>query len=217
MNEEIAVIEQSSIIPVQTAGELIIQSNGDLESAKGILDALKALQKKVHEVYDPMVESAYSAHKTATTERKKHLEPLEKAEKEVRAKMGSYLTALEREQKRVEAERQRIEQEAQAKAVQQQPLPPSPPPFGGGPKKFSAEPPAPKLTVKDLPPIPKSPQIEGMSQVKEWKWKIVDLAAIPPEFWILDERAIESTVKADKENTNIPGIEVFYAIRSRIS
>jgi len=49
----------------------------------------------------------------------------------------------------------------------------------------------------------------GVSTRKVHKWKVIDEAKIPDQFWILDEKAINALVKAQGEKCKIEGIEVF--------
>lgn len=208
--DEAATLEDLAVLPVQTAKELIIQTNEDLERAKELVAALKDLQKKVHEVYDPLVESANKTHKKAVAERRKHLEPLEEAEVRVRGRMGTYMTTLDTEARRVEEERRKLETEHQARVFQEQTPQPSLYPEAPTPRKLSIE----RLAPKDLPEVPEKPKIEGLSQTKVWCWRVTDTSLIPLEFWMLDEKAVEAVVKVQKEATQIPGIEVFYEMRA---
>lgn len=204
--DEVATLEGLAVLPVQTAKELIIQTNENIERAKELVSALKDLQRKIHEIYDPLVESANKTHKKAVAERKKHLEPLEMAEVMVRGRMNSFMTSQDVIRKQAEEERRKLEEAHQARLTQD-----SPPSIESIPRKLSVE----RLAPRDLPEVPEIPKIEGLSQVKDWKWKIVDVSLIPAEFWMLDEKAIEAVVKVQKESTQIPGIEVFYTIRGR--
>jgi hypothetical protein len=58
--------------------------------------------------------------------------------------------------------------------------------------------------------IPKTiPKQEGISTRKTWKFRIVDTAKIPREYMTVDEVKIGQIVRAMKELSNIPGVEVY--------
>ena len=48
-----------------------------------------------------------------------------------------------------------------------------------------------------------------VSIVRRWKWKITDSDRVPKEYLTLDEKKINAVVRSQKENTDIPGIEVY--------
>lgn len=60
--------------------------------------------------------------------------------------------------------------------------------------------------VKVEPNIPKVP---GTRNVTNWRYRILDVNAIPEEYWMLNEQKLREEVRREKEKTNIPGIEVY--------
>lgn len=50
---------------------------------------------------------------------------------------------------------------------------------------------------------------QGISTRVMWRWKVVDGAAIPREYLCVDVAKVDAAVKEGKENTKIPGIEVY--------
>ena len=61
-------------------------------------------------------------------------------------------------------------------------------------------------TIKVEPNIPKVP---GTRNTINWRYRILDVNAIPEEYWMLNEQKIKEEVRRDKEKTNIPGIEAY--------
>ncbi len=53
------------------------------------------------------------------------------------------------------------------------------------------------------------PKAEGLSSAVLWRFEITDVALIPRQYVIPDERAIGGVVRALKGATNIPGIRVY--------
>lgn len=55
----------------------------------------------------------------------------------------------------------------------------------------------------------KTPTVKGVHTRKNWKFRITDEAKIPREYLVVDEKKIGQVVRALKENTNIPGVEIY--------
>ena len=49
----------------------------------------------------------------------------------------------------------------------------------------------------------------GLSARRVWKYRIIDINKIPREYMIPDHSNIGATVRAEKNKTNIPGIEAY--------
>lgn len=115
-------LEQQGVALVRQAQDLAVIDGATFERAGEDVKLVKAYQKRVHEVFDPIVETANIAHKTAVAQRKKLLAPAEEAEAILKRAMGAYQAeqerlrreaeeAIRREQERLEAEAQRIADE----------------------------------------------------------------------------------------------------------
>lgn len=55
--------------------------------------------------------------------------------------------------------------------------------------------------VETLAPVP-----VGFVKVTTWTYEIVDVNAIPRDYWILDEKRLKAEAKQRKDKLNIPGI-----------
>jgi len=53
------------------------------------------------------------------------------------------------------------------------------------------------------------PKVEGISTTTIWKWRITNENTIPREYLRIDETKVNGVVRAMKEATNVPGIEVY--------
>ncbi len=54
------------------------------------------------------------------------------------------------------------------------------------------------------------PKVSGVSKpITDWKFEITDAGAVPAEYLQVNESAIRAMVKAQKGNTNIPGVRVW--------
>ncbi len=104
VKETAGIEEQSSDIMVY-AEAAEIQSLEGLEQGKVWIQTIKALRKEVNATFDPVVDAAHKAHKEAVAARKKHVEPLDAAERLIKGKIGGYLDYVE-EERRKEAARE---------------------------------------------------------------------------------------------------------------
>ena len=96
---------QQQFVPVITrAKALTVSSDAELVIAKEVAQTIKAFQKEVDSTFDPIIERAHITHKEALAQKKKHMDPLEEAEKRIKQLIGDYLTLVENERKK-EAER----------------------------------------------------------------------------------------------------------------
>ena len=98
-------VEESALsIPAQ-AQVFRIVSNGDYKQADDLLVAWRLIENEIHTAFDPICDAAFKAHKEATSQRKKYLDPIEAGRSILKPKMFAYQT-----------EQERIRQEAQRKA-----------------------------------------------------------------------------------------------------
>lgn len=112
--------EKHELVLVDEANELIISGQSTYDEATEILKMLKKGKKNVEETLDPQCKSAHVTWKTALEQKKKHLKPLEDAEKLIKGKISDYLLLEERrkdeEIKKLEAEEEERRQELEEKA-----------------------------------------------------------------------------------------------------
>src|SRR5215469_11082947 len=106
----ISTDEVAKLVPavVAQAQEITVESNEDWEMASSFLTLVATRKKQVSETFDPIVKKAHETWKEATEQRKRYLDPLEEAEKNVKRKAADWLA---------EQDRIRREQEAAAAAA----------------------------------------------------------------------------------------------------
>lgn len=115
MEEETQLVEiknESSSI-IETANNMNILNQEDLECAAGFLKDIKLTQKKIKEYWEEPIKRAYEAHKALKAKEKEMLEPLNESENILRSKVGQYKIEMELLKKQ-EEERIRAEQQQQA-------------------------------------------------------------------------------------------------------
>lgn len=111
--QEIKDLEGKALSITECASGLEVASEEDMTVAHSHLKAIKGLKKAVQETFDPVVEAAYATHKKSVAAKKEHLDPLEKAEKVIKGKIGGFMDECERQ-------RQEEERIAREKAVKEQ-------------------------------------------------------------------------------------------------
>jgi len=190
------------------ADQIRVYDQVSLLTANTFLRGVKGLLGKIAEAFDPIIKRAHEAHRQAIEEKKRHEEPLLRAETIVKQAIGRYLVeqdrirreaeekarreAAEAEKKRLEAMQAAIEAENAGKAAEAE-------------KIFEEA-----LAVEAVKTIAQpAVKAEGTHLRKEAKWRVVDLAAVPREYLALDRAKVEAVFRIQREKLAIPGIEVY--------
>lgn len=120
---EIKELEGEALSVTEHSEAIVIQSQGDIETATDYIRTIKALAKKVKDTFDPICEATNKAHKEATAARKAHTDPLSAAEGLVKGKIGRYMDECDRKRLAEEEAARQVavkEQERKLKAVKVQ-------------------------------------------------------------------------------------------------
>src|SRR3990167_2768459 len=120
MEIEIVDLEGKALTTVTQAQELTVKNQASYDFANNFLRVVKELQRTISDTFRPIISAANATWKGALAEEKKHLEPLQKAEALVKAKMLEWMQEQERarreQETRLQAEAEKERQEALAKA-----------------------------------------------------------------------------------------------------
>jgi len=127
-----------------------------------------------------------------------YTDPLGKAEKIVKKKVGDYRT--EQERKRREEEQKKL---AELRAQAEDRLLDDA--EANGDESILDE----ELMIAKPELETKTPAMKGISFTTVWHFQITDVNQIPRDYMMPDERKIGDVVKALKDKANIPGIRVF--------
>jgi hypothetical protein len=104
-----------------TAMDWLVVDQASFTHAGQMLQGIRLYTKKVHDVFDPIVEANHKAHKVAVDQRKNMLAPVENAERVLKERMGDYEQAQQRLAEIAEQERrreqERLEEEARQEAL----------------------------------------------------------------------------------------------------
>lgn len=201
------------------ANEIVIQSEADLQNAVDFVKTIKNSASKVTEFFKPMKDSAYKAHKSVCDREKSMLQPLQTAEKNVKAKIGDWT----REQERLRLEKEE-EMRRQAEAESARKLEEAARLEVEG-KKEEAEAALQDAqytedAAKNMTVATAVPKVSGLSTQKVWEITDVDAAKVPVEINGIEIRPVDTSavmkiINMSKGKAVIPGIT--YRETTRVS
>lgn len=205
MENQESQIKNEALSLQKTAETMLINSSEEYQIATEFLIKCRQSRKKIDEFCDPVISAAHDAHKAALAQKRKLTDPVLVAEKIITPKINAY----RQEQDRIRrAEEERLRLEAQKKAEEERLA-----------QAIEAEKQGDQLSADILvetpvvaAPVfvaPTVPKVEGISDREVWKFKVVNPALVPNEYKIIDESAIGKVVRALKDRTSIPGIQVY--------
>ena len=108
---EDTLTQEASLIE-QQASSVVVTNDAEYAVAGDLTKAVKQMQKKVKDYWEPMRVNAKAAYDEVLAHKKEMLDPLEAAEKILKGKMGDY--SMEKERKR------RAQEEAMRKLAEQE-------------------------------------------------------------------------------------------------
>lgn len=224
MNEAIATAGSSALV-LDTAEEalgrevstveanalrVVIGNDADYANAGDITKAVKQMQKKVTEYWEPLRVSAKKTYDDVLARKKEMLSPLESAEKILKGKMSAYVTEQERKRReREEAMRKLAQQEVNRKLAEAAEAEAAGDTLGMEFAMAEAE------VMDDVAKSGKvtgaAPKATGVSTSKAWKITSIDISQVPVEIAgaiirPVDEKAVMALIKATKGSIKIPGI-----------
>lgn len=192
---------------VKQAEAMMIVNDAAFQDGGTMLTSIKTISKNLETEFADPVDKAHKAHKSMVALRDKALLPFRQAEQIIKQKLGSYQMEIERK-RQAEAEMLRKEAEAKAEADRiakaQEQMDKGD--LAGCEKTLAAPAafvPPPRVTT------PEPPKVAGVSFKDVWKFEIVDVSKLPPEYLMPDEPAIRKTVSGLMGKTNIPGVRVW--------
>ena len=238
--EETALAHRRDTLTQQTAVYRTIKDDDHRAQAVTCVQRLKDMQATVARLYDEPVSMAHTLHKNLVARRKSLEQPLIDAELRVKRAISDYelrraqeaeaaRVAAETEARRVAVERDHLQREAEARAVREAETLRTQEAArlraAGRPKAAARTLAAPLDIVPsrvDLPAVPvyREPErapMNGASTRTIWKFRITGTSLVPRQYLIVDEDAVGAVVRALKERTSIPGIEVYSEVSVAVS
>lgn len=204
LGEQVSVVERQAEL-FQIKDEAGFQAAGELTRQ------IKRVQKEVTDYWEPMRKTTYEAYKSVTDHKKKMLDPLEKAEKTLKRKLGDYSREQERIRREEEERLRRLAMEAMERKLGEAAEAES-----AGDKEAAeyamAEAEAYEGAADVMPVKGPAVKADGISMRSNWRIIKVDPAAVPVELAgvvlrPVDEKAVLRLIKASKGQIAIPGIQ----------
>lgn len=220
--EDKQVLELGSSIQKtnQKIEDLQIKTKEEFDNSQKLLKEVKDLEKMNNSLFDPGINAQKKALKILKETKDQFAIPLKKAKESIQKKQKQYYFEQEeirlaeerrlREKKRkaeearkleelerIEAEKEKLKaagaDEEILKAKEEEMA-----------KTFDEEISVPQVEIRPIV------QVDKRSFRKIYKYRIVNESLIPDKYKSPDDKKIMAVVRQDKENTNIPGIEVYY-------
>ena len=202
---------ETQIAPVVSkATSMVVANKADFDAAIAFTAEVKGSAKRVRDFFAPLKQAAAEAHKRIVAAEKKFLDPLENAEDTLKRICLDWRTSEEKkrreEERRLQAEaderarkeREKLEKRAASVKTEE--------------KKAELLERAAEIAAPVIA-IPVQAVSEGSSFRKVWKARIVDEKAVPREWMVVNEKAIQAHARNTKGSVAIPGVE-FYAEES---
>lgn len=206
MENEIEVYQDQAVDVLKQAEAIEVVDKDSYDVAGAFVKSIKPLEKGIVEYFKPMKQKARESHKAICEKETEALTPVKGALKLFNGKMTKWHTE---EQARVRAEEDRLRREAIKRQEDEKLKKAEELTESGDEEEAEAV-----LTAPIVAPVFKPRKVEkpkGISYRDNWKFRVVDPDKLPEKYWmrIMNGDMIEGEVKANKDKTNIPGVEVY--------
>lgn len=192
------------------ANNMVIDSGDHYNQAAAFLQRIKAQQKAVTNFFEPLRKTTKAAYDSVLSRRKDMAEPLEKAEKVIKGKMGDYQRKVEQERREREAELRRLaEAERERNFAAALEAEASGDALGAEMAMMDAE--VMDDAAASIQIQMAAPKAKGISTRTGWKITGIDPDKVPVAvagavIRPVDEKAVMALIKATKGTIQIPGI-----------
>ena len=190
-------LEQRALALPEQAQAMAICDAETFIKATDFLLTIKALRTELDSTFDPVIAKAFAVHKEACTQKRRHEEPLAKAEAIIKSRIAHYHAG--QAQQRLEAQRKAQEEAQLQEALDAE--------ARGDQASADAALNGQGVVAVQLPP--ETPKGEGVSFRDQWDFEITDASKLPREYLVPDLTKIGQVVRAMKQDANIPGVKVF--------
>lgn len=186
------------------AYDFLLADDAGYKQAAEFLVEIKGLLAEINDTFAAPIEAAHKAHKIVLAAKKKHAEPLERAEQLLKGKIGQFIALREKAQ----AEARRIAQGAAIKAEEERRLEAADRLHRAGQTEAADLVLSANVQVPLAKPEP-APEVKGVSMRTTYGFRITDPLALPRSYLLPDEKKIRSVVTSLGLEARIPGVEVF--------
>jgi len=202
------VLEENAVAVRSKAFEIRVVDQTSLDYAAVVLAKIKDHRKMIDDEMGPTIKSAHETHKRLINLKKRAEAPLTEAEARVKKSVADYYAEIRQKQERERAkaleEERRLKKEEEDRRVAEAVA------LEKAGKKEEAEKAISAPThIAPVRVETKMPEkADNLSIRKIYGYAIVNEFKIPREYLIPNEKKILASVKAMKEETKIPGVEV---------
>ena len=211
-NEQVKALVVQATELSDNAGRYVIANNDALEGAADLVKQIKGKYNELDALRKSLTAPLDESKKRIMAFFKPPLERLASAESAIKGGIVSFSQEQERKrqeairEQRRELERQARAKEAEAKAAE-----------AAGKAERAAELRQEKVEIRQekaavpvLTPPAEVRKVEGVATRKTWHFKIVDLAAVPRDFLIPNEKLLQSVATSLKEKAAVSGVEFYF-------
>ena len=205
--ENIEKLEKESTEIVVRVNEWKVINREQYEGLNTFMANVRKLKKEIKATFDPIVKKTKEAHTEACNQRKKHLDPVLKAEEIGNSKMIAYdteekrLIAEKEEKLRIAAEKEEKRKkdllEARAKKAEE----------AGNLEKAEELREKKEEVVVEAPVLAEPEKPAGVSFKTTWYAEVIDKTKLPIEFLMPDMVKLNQAATMYKGTHKIPGVE----------
>lgn len=223
------IVQQTEDV-VSRANAVIVTSSETRADACEYTRGVKTVRKRIAEHFKPSIAAAYAAHKAAKKAMDDLDKPLADAEKILKGKLGFYDTVEERkrtdEEERLRAiarkqeeerritEAERLEAEAEAKRAEAERALDEGKHLTAELKQHEAKEMTQAADATLAAPIPEPTvyvpttvlRTLGVQTKQLWKHRVTNVALVPREYMIPDDKALAAIARAQRARAEIPGV-----------
>lgn len=205
-------LQQRALVLVRVAQDISVVTATEFEIAREFLDELMKHEDAVEQTFGPHIAQANSLHKALLAEKKKFIEPVERAKSIVKPKIGVYIR--EQDRLRLEAERKKALDEAAARRLAEEGVDKAHALMKEGDDEaaeavINETHSKVETMITQAAVVPEKIDTQGISLRQRWTYRIVDERRIPRKYLMIDEKKIAFIVSKLHEQAEIEGIEVF--------
>lgn len=209
--------KQASEIEMR-AQDVVVSNDYEYIQAGELLKAVKQMQKKVKDYWEPMRVSAKASYDEILAHKKTMLEPLEAAEKVIKEKTSAYIEEQERIRRAQEEKLRKLAaQEVDSKLEQAARAEAEGDSVGAEYAMAEAE----IMDTISVNVKAQTPKASGISHSKTWRITAIDSSKVPVsvggvEIRPVDERAVLRLIKESKGTIQIPGVVYEEAVTTSV-
>ena len=209
--EENETIDREVSLIERRAEGVPVMNDVEFASAGSLLKEIKQMQKKVKEYWEPLRAKAKAAYDDVLSRKKEMLDPLESAEKMLKAKMGAYSDEKNRKARMQEEAMRLLARQEMERKLEEAATAEAEGDVVGAEFALAEAEVMEGVASNSIVQV-KAPRADGVSRSKTWEIVEVDSSIVPVNFGgeeirPVDLKAVMRIIKASKGTVQIPGIK----------